>query len=308
MKLSILSVTLALFAVAGAIPMNMEKRRFGQEHTPRADADFQAMKDISNGTGFEAQLGDLSGAAVRALLAKAGACDQQDVADQCVDIAHQIGQKFASSFGPQKEADLIKVCQDYRTLERNTPNVGQPSDLCNRPPKNKELDGLVQAQDPGTAANGATPTTADTPTTTTNDPATTTTNDPAVDPATTTTSDPAVDPATTTTKAKKGKKKAKKTTEPCKDPSNAGVNNVAFTNPVGGAQMPLITKLDPSTGANFEVNGSKFQNIGAAHNRQCDVQHNLCFNKFNSGDHSFQGSDCDKQNDACKAGDPVFSN
>lgn len=31
-----------------------------------------------------------------------------------------------------KEEQLIKVCQTYRTLERNTPNAGQPSELCDR--------------------------------------------------------------------------------------------------------------------------------------------------------------------------------
>lgn len=269
--------------------MGFEKRRFGQEHTPKADATFQAMKDISVGTGFEAQLGDLSGAAVRALLAKAGACDQQDVADQCVDFAHQIGQKFASSNGPQKEKDLIKVCQTYRTLERNTPNAGQPSELCNKPPKNKELNGLVQAQDPGTAT-----------TTTTKTPCPTGDKKPKNPNPTTTTPCPKKKKVPTTTHCPN-----KPTTPPA---TNKKVNNVAFTNPVGGAQMPLITKLAAGSGANFEVNGDKFQNIGAAHNRQCDVQHNLCFNKFNGGDHSFSGADCDNQNNVCKSGDPVFSN
>ncbi|RHZ35596.1 hypothetical protein [endosymbiont GvMRE of Glomus versiforme] len=91
MKFSIVVlVVLTLVSVVSAI--NLEKRRFGQEHTSQADACFQNMKDLSSGTGFEAELGNLSGAAVRALLAKAPACDQQDIADLTIDIARRIGQ------------------------------------------------------------------------------------------------------------------------------------------------------------------------------------------------------------------------
>ncbi|RHZ76933.1 hypothetical protein Glove_187g69 [Diversispora epigaea] len=265
MKLfAVVSVGLSLLSIINAAPI-IAKRRFGQEHTPLADKTYQDMKDAVAGTTFEEVTGNLSGAAVRALLAKAPACDQQDVADQCVDIAKQIGKEVSKD----REATLIPVCQTYRKLERNTPNVGQASELCNKEPRNAELKGLVQAQDP--TGTGSTP-------------------PPKTDPPKTE-DPPKTDPP--------------KTDDPKTDDPT---ENEAFTNPVGGVQMPKITKLSPGgSDGNFEVNGSKFQQVGAAHNRQCDIQHNLCFNKFNAGDRSFQGSDCDNQNNVCKAGPPVFA-
>ncbi|RIA81563.1 hypothetical protein C1645_836786, partial [Glomus cerebriforme] len=79
--------------------------------------------------------------------------------------------------------------------------------------------------------------------------------------------------------------------------------NVAETNPVGGVKMPKIAKKN----GNFVVNGSEFKNLDAAHGRQCDVQHNLCFNKLNSGDKSITNEDCDNQNNNCKNGPPVLA-
>src|SRR5205823_5635669 len=85
MKLTIvLAVYLSVAAVIQAAPMKFDKRRFGVEHTPEADATFQEVKDIAQGTDKEAQAGNLSGAMVRALLAKAPDCDQQDRADEVI--------------------------------------------------------------------------------------------------------------------------------------------------------------------------------------------------------------------------------
>lgn len=256
---AIVSVSLSLLSIVNAAPI-ITKRRFGQEHTQLADKTYQDMKDAVQGTKFEEETGNMSGAAVRALLAKAPKCEQQDVADQCVDIAKKAGTEVSKDI----QDKLIPVCQTYRKLERNTPKDGQPSELCDRAPRNKELNGLTQAQDP-TNANSSPPAT----------------NPPATNPAT----DP---PATNTGDAVPN-------------------DNEAFNKPVGGVQMPLITKLSGDPQGNFEVNGNKFQQEGAAHNRQCDIQHNLCFNKFNSGDRSFQGSDCDNQNNVCKDGPSVFA-
>src|SRR5436305_3023118 len=137
---SIFGVILSLVVATQASPMYLNKRRFGVEHTPEADKTFQDVKDLAQGSDKEAQAGNLSGAMVRALLAKAPACDQQDRADEVIDLGR--------TFGGQKEQDFIAVAKTYRQLERNTPQAGQPSELCNKPPKNKELDGLTQAQDP----------------------------------------------------------------------------------------------------------------------------------------------------------------
>ncbi|CAH1765269.1 12534_t:CDS:2 [Entrophospora sp. SA101] len=76
------------------------------------------------------------------------------------------------------------------------------------------------------------------------------------------------------------------------------------TNPVGGVKAPKITENADGT---FEVNGSTFQSVDNAHQRQCDVQKNLCFNKFNGGDKSFSGQDCEKQQQECTEGDPIFA-
>ncbi|CAG8671353.1 9746_t:CDS:2 [Cetraspora pellucida] len=226
--LTVISACLVLSLTINAAPMGLEKRRFGQEHTPAADATFQEIKDIAQGTGTEAQAGNLSGAMVRALLAKAPACDQQDRADEIIDLAEQLG--------GNKKKQLIKLAKTYRQLERNTPNAGQPSELCKEKPRHKELNGLKQAQDPTGSPKSSDPKTGD---------------------------PKASDPTTT----------------------------------VGGEQfkMPKITK----DGAQFVVNGNKFQNLDAAHGRQCDIQ-------FNGGDRSFSGADCDNQTNVCKSGAPIF--
>ncbi|GBC01560.1 hypothetical protein RclHR1_04230005 [Rhizophagus clarus] len=134
----LLSLTIVHQAVPVAV--RLSRRRFGQEHTPQADTTYQAVKDIAKGTNKEEQAGNLSGAMVRALLAKATTCDQQDRADEIIDLA--------ISLGGERKKKLIKVAKKYRQLERNTPKAGQPSALCHKPPRHKELDGLVQAQDP----------------------------------------------------------------------------------------------------------------------------------------------------------------
>ncbi|CAG8707839.1 35571_t:CDS:2, partial [Gigaspora margarita] len=145
---STLSLTINAVPLGGSLNA-LEKRRFGQEHTPQADKTFQDVKDIAQGTQLEAEAGNLSGAMVRALLAKAPACDQQNQADNVIDLGKKLG--------GDKLNQMIKVAQTYRQLERNTPNAGQPSELCTT---NKELDGLTQAQDPtgNGGNNGATTT------------------------------------------------------------------------------------------------------------------------------------------------------
>jgi hypothetical protein len=114
--------------------------RFGQEHTKKAEATYAGVRDTSQGTGKEEQAGNLSGAMVRALLAAAPTCDQQDRADEIIDLGISVGGK--------KKKEFIKFARAYRQLERNTPHPGQPSKLCKKTPRHKELRGLKQAQDP----------------------------------------------------------------------------------------------------------------------------------------------------------------
>ncbi|CAG8591723.1 10885_t:CDS:2 [Racocetra persica] len=301
--LVVISAFMALSLTVNAAPMGLEKRRFGQEHTPAADKTFQDVKDLAQGTENEAEAGNLSGAMVRALLAKAPACDQQDRADEIIDLSERNGIK-----GTAKQQQLIEVAKTYRQLERNTPNAGQPSELCDKAPRHSELDGLTQAQDP-TGAKGNNPK-GDNPKG----------DNPKGD-------DPKDDPKKKKPKKDDKKKKPKKDDKKKKpkkddkkkkpkkddpkgdnpkgtDPADPQDQNVAETNPVGGVAMPKIQNVGGERP--FVVNGDSFVNIGAAHTRQCDVQHNLCFNKFNGGDRSFSGQDCDAQNENCKAGPPVL--
>src|ERR1043165_6710715 len=108
---SVFAVLFLLAAGTQALPMHHDKRRFGVEHTPEADATFQEVKDIAQGTDKEAQAGNLSGAMVRALLANAPACDQQDRADEVIDLGTELG--------GDKRDQMVKVAQTYRQLERN---------------------------------------------------------------------------------------------------------------------------------------------------------------------------------------------
>ncbi|RIB09318.1 hypothetical protein C2G38_278075 [Gigaspora rosea] len=316
---SALSLTVNAAPLGGSLNA-LEKRRFGQEHTPQADATFQAVKDLAQGTDKEAQAGNLSGAMVRALLAKAPACDQQDRADEVVDLARELG--------GDKEPQMIKVAQMYRQLERNTPKDGQPSELCDKQPRNKELDGLTQAQDP--TGNDGNDGNNDAATTTNPNMSTATTppdsendgndgNDGDNVPTTSGTTNMA-NPTNSPKDNNKGKKKGKDNKddgEGKKDPKDSGSIptdtsendstdpnvNPAEANPLGGVKMPKIQKSDDGA---FIVNGNRFVTEDAAHGRQCDIQHNLCANKSNGGDKSFSVGDCDQQNNECRDGPPVF--
>lgn len=65
---------------------------------------------------------------------------------------------------------------------------------------------------------------------------------------------------------------------------------------VGGVSPPAVT----AGGRGFVTNGADFLNLAAAVGRSCDVQHNQCANKANSGG-GFSVGDCDQQNNACRA-------
>jgi hypothetical protein len=86
----------------------------------------------------------LRGDSIVTVLANAGACDQQRHADLLVD--------FAKNFFPGNKTNedlFIKIAQDFRTMERNTNENGKCSPICTETPRNIELVGLTQAQDPG---------------------------------------------------------------------------------------------------------------------------------------------------------------
>jgi len=77
----------------------------------------------------------LSITAFTTLLAAAGDCDQQDAADQMIDLAKKLN----------NDPTMIKFTQIFVQQARNTPNsVAVP--YCEKAPRNAELDGLFQCQ------------------------------------------------------------------------------------------------------------------------------------------------------------------
>ncbi|KDQ25510.1 hypothetical protein PLEOSDRAFT_1066597 [Pleurotus ostreatus PC15] len=114
-------------------------RRFGQENPP-------VIAKLS--AACPGQIcGVLAGAAITPLLAAQPECSQQDHADAIIDAAKQ--------FDAATQANMIALAIEYRQAEKNTPpdfttNPPTPrnSVFCQKAPKNPELNGLVQAQDP----------------------------------------------------------------------------------------------------------------------------------------------------------------
>ncbi|CAG8618934.1 26148_t:CDS:2 [Racocetra persica] len=146
MKFSIfIWVVLAFALTINGSLVNLKRRRFGQEHSSKAEGFYNCVNEQAQGTGLEADAGALVNITVFALLAKAGPCDQQDAADKCIDLADRI--EVALQNKTRRDV-LTECCKKYRQLERNTNGVGVQSPNCTRPPRHKELEGLVQAQDP----------------------------------------------------------------------------------------------------------------------------------------------------------------
>ncbi|KAF7323674.1 hypothetical protein MKEN_00588200 [Mycena kentingensis (nom. inval.)] len=119
--------------------IQLHPRRFGQNH-PAVLKKLRA----ACGKGICAKL---AGAAVTPLLAKQGECTQQDMADQIIDTSRQ--------FDEETQKNMIEIAKEYRQTEKNTPpdfKTKPPtlrnSVFCQKAPKNPELNGLVQAQDP----------------------------------------------------------------------------------------------------------------------------------------------------------------
>lgn len=136
-----LSKAIGAAVLAFSLIVNVDAR-FGQQN--KQDGVLDTMKALPPAGDKSAYTGNLSGAFVRSLLAKAPACDQQDVCDNFVDMANIIGEEGDT----ETKTKMIEIAKQLRKAERNTPNDGQPSAKCDRPPRNKELDGLTQDQDP----------------------------------------------------------------------------------------------------------------------------------------------------------------
>ncbi|CAG8571479.1 788_t:CDS:1 [Paraglomus occultum] len=279
-----LTVMIGLALLSSATPL--EKRRFGQEHSKFVEPLYQKMRDSAVNTEYSARIGNLSGEAVNALLAAKPACRQQLVADHLIFFAKKMGADKSIPDGKKKEKILISVARKYRTAERNTNQDGKPSFLCGRKPFFKELNGIVQSQDPAATTKPGTPKDAFN-------------------------LDEDYDPlgvladikAASNNKGKKSSKNPKKK-KPKKPKCKTG--NRAADNPLGGVQMPFIKKKSNGT---FKVKKIIFNDLDVAHNRQCAIQHNACADSFNRDKNPKIPNvcACDKQQVVCNNGPPVFA-
>ncbi|KAF9474235.1 hypothetical protein BDN70DRAFT_885017 [Pholiota conissans] len=119
-------------------------RRFGQEQP----AVLTKIRNACPG----AVCGTLAGQAVTPLLAAQPECSQQDMADAIIDASKQ--------FDAATAALMVAAAVEYRQVEKNTPpdfTTNPPtlrnSVFCQKAPKNVQLNGLVQAQDPANDPN-----------------------------------------------------------------------------------------------------------------------------------------------------------
>lgn len=94
------------------------------------------MQDAAGG-GEQCQ--PVSQTAFMTLLAAAGPCDQQNAADQMIDLAKQLN----------NDANMIKFAQIFVQQPRNSPDSTQVP-YCEQAPANSELNGLFQCQFDGT--------------------------------------------------------------------------------------------------------------------------------------------------------------
>jgi len=123
----------------------LAKRRFGQENPA-------VIQQVSQACGGGA-CATIAGSAISTLLAASPECAQQDKADAMIDLANTLT-------SATEKAALIAAAIKFRQAEKNTPpdfttNPPTPrnSVFCQKPPRNSQLSGLVQAQDPANDPN-----------------------------------------------------------------------------------------------------------------------------------------------------------
>jgi len=125
-------------------PVFLHPRRFGQENPEVINKLREACPGEVCAT--------LAGAAITPLLAAQPECSQQDMADDIIDAAAQ--------FDAATQENLIAIAIEYRQAEKNTPPdfttdppTARNSVFCQQAPRNAQLNGLVQAQDPANDPN-----------------------------------------------------------------------------------------------------------------------------------------------------------
>ncbi|KAK7756751.1 hypothetical protein SLS62_001194 [Diatrype stigma] len=87
--------------------------------------------------------------------------------------------------------------------------------------------------------------------------------------------------------------------------ATTGTDVNQFTGTVGAPPVPITSSASDRP---FEVNGSTFQNIGAAAQRACDVQKNKCANAANTGALDGGVEACDAQQKECVAANSGAAN
>jgi len=123
-------VLLAVIAGTYGAPVSISKR-IAQTISASTTKWEQACLTAGGGQ----QCNPLSITAFSALLAGGGVCDQQNAADQMIDLAKQLN----------NDPDMIKFTQIFVQQPRNTPDsLAVP--YCQQAPQNAELNGLFQCQ------------------------------------------------------------------------------------------------------------------------------------------------------------------
>jgi len=130
-------VVLAVVAGAFGAPVSISKRI-----AQTISASTTKWEQACLAAGGGQQCNPLSVTAFSTLLAAAGPCDQQNAADQMMDLAKQLN----------NDPDTIKFTQIFVQQPRNTPDsLAVP--YCQQAPQNEELNGLFQCQYQGANQN-----------------------------------------------------------------------------------------------------------------------------------------------------------
>jgi len=249
----------------------------------------------------------LAGQAISTLLAGAGECTQQDQADAIIDAAAQ--------FDATTAANMIALAVEFRQAEKNTPpdfttnpETFRNSVFCQTAPKNAQLVGLNQAQDPANNPNIFF------------DPATKTSvlkgSQANTIPLGSGAATSAVPPAAAAVAAPAAAAAAPAADDAAAAPAAAAAapaSNVALVSNAAaggnlqtfagslGATPPPVTAIGNGS---FQVTGNAaFNNLQNALVRSCDVQHNKCANAANASGNqgALSVNACQTQQDACNA-------
>jgi len=137
MQVSLLIGSLLALPAISAHPTHLTKR-IAQVIADSTQDWVQACETAGGGS----QCNPISVTAFSTLLAAAGPCDQQNAADQMIDLAKSLG----------SNAKMIQLAQVFAQQPRNSPNsLSVP--YCQQAPKNEELNGLFQCQFDGVNPN-----------------------------------------------------------------------------------------------------------------------------------------------------------